>query len=194
MPGKGARSPTGFALEAHALNQRLHRLGRWYRRYGLVFPAVAVAAFAVDQTSKLIAAAADPRWYVTNPDSSPDAWIVLAVGALVGLLPLRTFAVSAALFVGGGSGNVLDSHIWPGGVPDFIYVEELDAGIWNVADFFIISGAALFAVSLVLLPILGGVRRRRRRRHAAAAASLAMRDWAPEPPRPVTNHGLGPGI
>ena len=105
--------------------------------------AVAVPAFAIDQGSKLIAAAIHPPNYVHNPTSISTWWVlaVVAVAAAVLLVPFRPLAIAVGLWVGGAAGNVLDAQVWPGGVPDFIRVGAL-RGTFNVADVFIGVGAA----------------------------------------------------
>lgn len=105
--------------------------------------SIAVPAFAIDQGSKLVAAAANPANYVHNSTSISFWWVfaVVSVAAAVLLVPFRPLAIAVGLWVGGAAGNVLDAQVWPGGVPDFIRVGGL-RGTFNVADVFIALGAA----------------------------------------------------
>ena len=104
---------------------------------------VAVPAFAIDQGSKLVAAALEPRNYVHNTTTISFWWdlAVVAVAVAVLLVPFRPLAIAVGLWLGGAAGNVLDSHVWPGGVPDFIRLRGV-SGTFNVADVFIALGAA----------------------------------------------------
>lgn len=111
---------------------------------------VAVPVFAIDQGSKLVAAAVRPDNYVLNTTSISIWWdlAVVAVAAGVLLVPFRPLAIAVGVWVGGAAGNVLDAHVWPGGVPDFIRFGGL-RGTFNLADVFIAAGAA--AVGTLLL-------------------------------------------
>jgi hypothetical protein len=125
--------------------------------------AVAAVFFAIDQASKLAAAALDPRWYVHNPKPHAGWWIPLGMALAVCLLPGRRFAVAG----GGAAGNVVDLYAWPGGVPDFVRT-PWPHGIWNLADLFILLGGALLAALIVPWPLLA---LRRRRRHGGTVQS-----------------------
>jgi lipoprotein signal peptidase len=132
-----------------------------------VLAVVGAVFFALDQISKLVAAALDPRWYVHNPKPHAGWWIPIAMALAVCLLPGRRFAAAGGLWVGGAAGNVLDLYVWPGGVPDFIHT-PWPHGIWNLADLFILSGAVLLAGLILPWPFLA---LRRRRRHGGTVQS-----------------------
>jgi signal peptidase (SPase) II len=104
---------------------------------------VAVPVFAIDQASKLVAAAVHPDNYVLNSTSISIWWdlAAVAVAAAVLLVPFRPLAIAVGLWLGGAAGNLLDAHVWPGGVPDFIRVGGL-RGTFNLADVFIAAGGA----------------------------------------------------
>jgi lipoprotein signal peptidase len=104
---------------------------------------VAVPVFAIDQASKLVAAAVHPDTYVLNSTSISIWWDLAAVtvAAAVLLVPFRPLAIAVGLWLGGAAGNLLDAHVWPGGVPDFIRVGGL-RGTFNLADVFIAAGGA----------------------------------------------------
>lgn len=112
---------------------------------------VAVPAFAVDQISKLVAAAVRPDSYVLNPTSLSMWWdvAVISVTVAVLLVPFRLLAIAAGLWLGGAAGNLFDAHVWPGGVPDFIRVGAL-RGTFNLADAFIAAGAAGMGILLLV--------------------------------------------
>ena len=112
---------------------------------------VAVPAFALDQISKLVAAAVRPDNYVLNTTSLSIWWdlAVVSVAAAVLLVPLRLLAIAVGLWLGGAAGNLLDAHVWPGGVPDFIRVGGL-RGTFNLADVFIAIGAVGIGVLLLV--------------------------------------------
>jgi lipoprotein signal peptidase len=128
-------------------------------RARLVLP-VAAAVFAVDQASKLVAAAVHPASYVLNsrgPSGLGTAAVALTI-ALVLTLPSRAALVAAAVWAGGASGNLVDAYLWPGGVPDFLRVRWV-LGTFNLADVFIFTGAVALGLSLAVWLLLGVVRR-----------------------------------
>lgn len=112
---------------------------------------VAVPVFAIDQISKLVAAAVRPDTYVLNPTSLSVWWdlAVVSVTVAVLLVPFRLLAIALGLWLGGAAGNLLDAHVWPGGVPDFMRVGAL-GGTFNLADVFIAAGATGMGLLLVV--------------------------------------------
>jgi hypothetical protein len=123
---------------------------------------VAVPAFAIDQISKLVAAAVRPDTYVLNPTSLSVWWdlAVILVAVAVLLVPFRLLAIAVGLWLGGAAGNLLDAHVWPGGVPDFIRVGAL-RGTFNLADVFIAAGAVGMGLLLVVWVWFSASARRR---------------------------------
>lgn len=111
--------------------------------------------FAIDQGSKLLAAALEPRNYTHNSTTISIWWdlAVVAVAVAVLLVPFRPLAVAIGFWVGGAAGNILDAHVWPGGVPDFIHLWPL-RGTFNLADVFIAAGAAAVGVLLLVWVVL----------------------------------------
>ena len=81
------------------------------------------------------------------------ALVAILLGALlVAVLVKRsvrtTEAIAAALVIGGGAGNVIDRLIYNGVVIDYITigVGSLRTGVFNLADFAILAGAALYVL------------------------------------------------
>lgn len=126
------------------------------KRLQLVF-AISVTVFAIDQASKLVAAAVHPSTYVLNPRTPPllGTLAVVATMLLVLTLSFRPALAAAAVWAGGAAGNLVDAYLWPGGVPDFIRVSWI-WGTWNLADAFIAIGAFALGLSLVAWLVLGG--------------------------------------
>jgi lipoprotein signal peptidase len=135
------------------------RLLDGYRRRVRLLLLVAAGAFAVDQGSKLAAAALRPQWYVHHAKPHAGWWIPLAMALAICLLPALRFAAAGGLWVGGAAGNVLDVYAWPGGVPDFIHT-PWPHGVWNLADLFILAGAILLGAFVLPWPLVA-LRRRR---------------------------------
>jgi lipoprotein signal peptidase len=121
--------------------------------------AISATVFAIDQASKLVAAAVQPANYVLNPRTPPllGTLAVLATMLLVLTLSFRPALAAAAVWMGGAAGNLVDAYAWPGGVPDFVRVSWI-WGTWNLADAFIAVGAFALGMSLVVWLVLGGVR------------------------------------
>jgi lipoprotein signal peptidase len=117
---------------------------------------VALPAFAVDQASKLTAAAIHPHAYVQNTSWRSPLWALAVIAVAVGVLrvPFLPLAPALGLWIGGATGNLLDVHVWPGGVPDFIRFDPV-RGTFNLADVFVAVGAAGLGVLLMLWVGLG---------------------------------------
>ncbi len=80
----------------------------------------------------------------------PLAAIICASIYIVIMRRLNLLQTSAlSLIIGGGAGNLIDRLIYDGLVADFMNlgVGRLRTGIFNFADVFLISGAALFILS-----------------------------------------------
>ena len=71
---------------------------------------------------------------------------ILLVVVLVKPSLRATDAIAAACIVGGGLGNVIDRVIYNGAVVDYITmgIGSLRTGVFNLADFAIIVGAAVY--------------------------------------------------
>jgi lipoprotein signal peptidase len=115
--------------------------------------------FAIDQASKLVAAAVHQSSYVLNSRTPPllGTLAVAATMLLVLTLSFRPALAAAAVWAGGAAGNLVDAYLWPGGVPDFIRVSWI-WGTWNLADAFITVGAVGLGLSLVAWLVRGGLR------------------------------------
>jgi signal peptidase II len=146
----------------------------------LLFAVVALAGFALDQASKVlagehlqpnlpvpIAGGVVQLTLIHNPGSAfgiiSQGWVPIAASAIVcvvilaytfagGLAGVPVRAVALGLIVGGALGNLCD-RLRTGGVVDFI-----DFRVWpvfNVADIAVTVGVGLLALELI-----------RRRRHS----------------------------
>lgn len=149
----------------------VHRFADGYSRRLLLLACIAIGAFAVDQVSKVVAAEVRPEHYIQNPSTDGIWWLPIGAALLACVVPFRPFTVALGLAVGGAAGNVFDVHVWPGGVPDFVYTPSLfENRIWNLADAFIVVGiAAAVAAVFVIWPLVLFVQRLRFETVRAAA-------------------------
>lgn len=100
-----------------------------------------------------------PRPVRTAVFSGISSLVVAAAGAwLLVRRPPAATALSLALVVGGGAGNLVDRLTRGGCVTDFLNVGigRLRTGIFNLADVFLLAGALL----LVVAPAVGDGRSR----------------------------------
>jgi lipoprotein signal peptidase len=121
--------------------------------------------------------------YVQNDERlGARALVVVATAFVVSLVGPVSTRVAGALLLGAAAANIADSHLWPGGVPDYI---PLGASIWNLADLVIEA----VAIAIPLLVVLHGGRAIRRRYRAASRMPAA---WAPPEPARAGVDRLGP--
>ena len=111
---------------------------------------LALAVIIIDHAAKLAAAGLQPADYTHNPTPFDYDWVLL-LPLVVVLYPSRLLAVLLGLWVGGSASNAIDTHVWPGGVPDFI---EMGDRIMNPADFAILAGAVVLGVMIVGWPLV----------------------------------------
>ena len=91
--------------------------------------------------------AKDHRWVFMT------ASVIMIVGMLVylfgGLAENRLYAVSVAMVISGGIGNMID-RVALGSVVDFIELTFIDFAIFNGADSFVCVGAGLLVLALIM--------------------------------------------
>jgi hypothetical protein len=122
----------------------------------LLMAIAALAALAVDFTTKELAVALDPSTLLFNvSDRAPfglGATLILVAAAtslLACVVPARIVAVGAGIALGGGLGNLTSRYWWNarGGSPDFIPFGDGSTG--NVADLFIGVGLGTMLIGTV---------------------------------------------
>jgi len=91
--------------------------------------------------------AQDHRWIFMS------ASVIMIVGMSIylfgGLAENRLYAVSVAMVISGGIGNMID-RVALGSVVDFIEVTFVDFAIFNGADSFVCVGAVMLVLALII--------------------------------------------